>query len=111
MPFIKKYGTRAQVMNGTVEMTTGKLKKSDLVMSKDGRIRSRKKSNAMKSVNKPNFIKALTKARKNLNIFKGSNGKMIFPNKSPSASSTLGGKLYSEANRIYTDMKSKYIKK
>lgn len=38
-----KYGSRVQVMNGTAAMTTGKLKKGDLMKNKWGDIVSRKK--------------------------------------------------------------------
>ena len=42
--FELKYGSRAQVWNGTAEMTTGKLKKRDLKKNKEGRIVSKKAS-------------------------------------------------------------------
>lgn len=111
MPFLKKYGTRAQVMNGTVEMTTGRLRKEDLIM-KDGRIRSKLKSKAMATNNgRPNFIKALTEARKKTNIYKTDTGKMILPKKNPSAINTKGGILYAAAQRIFSQMKLNYQKK
>ena len=40
-----KYGSRQQVWNGTAEMTTGKLKKEDLMKNKDKKIVSKKKHN------------------------------------------------------------------
>ena len=44
MQFNIKYGSRAQVWNGTAEMTTGKLKKTDLKKNKHGEIVSKKAS-------------------------------------------------------------------
>jgi hypothetical protein len=44
---IKAVGSRAQVMHGTADHTTGGLKKGDLKMNKWGRIVSRKKSARM----------------------------------------------------------------
>jgi len=44
---MKKIGSRAQVMHGTADHTTGGLKKGDLKMNKWGRIVSRKKSTRM----------------------------------------------------------------
>lgn len=105
---IKKYGSRAQVMHGTALMTSGNLKKSDLII-KDGRIRSKKKSSDMKTRrNVPNFIKALSLARKKTLINKDAKGKLIVPNKNKSASNTKGGVLYKEAMRIFNEMKQKY---
>lgn len=107
----RKYGTRAQVMHGTALMTTGNLKKNDLII-KDGRIKSRKKSSDMRQAKRsgPNFIKALSLARKKTLINKDAKGKLIVPNKNPSASNTKGGVLYREAMRIFKDMQHKYQK-
>jgi hypothetical protein len=44
---IKAIGSRAQVMHGTADHTTGGLKKGDLKYNKSGRIVSRKKSTHM----------------------------------------------------------------
>ena len=46
---MQKIGSRAQVMHGTAEKTSGGLTKSDLKYNKYGRIVSRKKSANMKS--------------------------------------------------------------
>ena len=40
----QRFGSKAQVMNGTAMMTTGRLKKGDLKYNKRGRIVSRKRS-------------------------------------------------------------------
>ena len=54
--FQEKYGSRLKVWNGTAEMTTGKLKKRDLVRVEDkngvGRIKSKKKSMFEKKYNR-----------------------------------------------------------
>lgn len=44
----RKIGSRAQVMHGTAQHTTGGLTKKDLKYNKAGRIVSRKKSSTMK---------------------------------------------------------------
>lgn len=44
----KKVGSRAQVMHGTVERTSGGLTRKDLKYNKSGRIVSVKKSSHMK---------------------------------------------------------------
>ena len=44
---MKAVGSRAQVMHGTADHTSGGLKKGDLKMNKWGRIVSRKKSALM----------------------------------------------------------------
>lgn len=46
---VHKYGSRAKVMHGGAEMTTGGLKKEDLMYSKAGRIVSVKRHHTMKS--------------------------------------------------------------
>lgn len=40
----QRFGSKAQVMNGTAMMTTGRLKKGDLKYNKRGRIVSKKRS-------------------------------------------------------------------
>lgn len=52
----KQYGTRAEVWHGNASMTTGGLKKSDLMKNKEGVLVSKKKSNMAK---KRNIIKRL----------------------------------------------------
>ena len=47
-----KVGSRAQVMHGTAECTTGRLTKKDLMYNKQGRIVSRAKSAAGKELYK-----------------------------------------------------------
>lgn len=49
-------GSRAQVWNGTVDETTGGLKREDLFQDKYGRIRSKKASKAAKK--NQNLVKA-----------------------------------------------------
>ena len=49
-------GSRAQVWNGTVDETTGGLKREDLFQDKHGRIRSKKASKAAKK--NQNLVKA-----------------------------------------------------
>ena len=44
MAFQKKYGSRAEVMHGVAEMTTGRRRKSYFYMNKHGEIVSRKLS-------------------------------------------------------------------
>ena len=46
---VKRYGTRAEVMNGTARMTQGRLTKEDLVMNQYGYIVSKSKSRLMKT--------------------------------------------------------------
>ena len=54
MSFARKYGTRAEVFDlGTAEMTRGGLRKEDLVMSRTGKIVSKKKSASARE----NFLK------------------------------------------------------
>lgn len=43
-----KYGSRAKVMHGGAEMTSGGLRKDDLMYNKGGRIVSKKKSQTMR---------------------------------------------------------------
>ena len=57
-----KFGSRAQVMNGTVLMTVGGLRKKDLKYNKQGRIVSKKKSARAKRDNR--LVKAGYKTKK-----------------------------------------------
>ena len=50
---IRRYGTRAEVMNGTARMTQGRLTKSDFVYNAGGYIVSKKKSIKMKGKENP----------------------------------------------------------
>jgi len=45
---MRKYGTRSQVWEGEAQMTRGMLTKDDLIMSANGRLVSKKKSEAAK---------------------------------------------------------------
>jgi len=49
----RRYGTRAEVMNGTARMTQGRLTKADFVYNDKGYIVSKKKSIKMKGVENP----------------------------------------------------------
>ena len=82
-------GSRAQVMHGTADRTSGGLKKSDLKM-KDGRIISKAASKA--SAGNP-WVKAVAKARKQL--AKGSASE-----KKASKEMLVKGKLASAARKI-----------
>ena len=44
----RKFGTRSEVWEGTAKQTRGKLQKDDLVLSKSGRIVSKRKSELAK---------------------------------------------------------------
>ena len=46
--FERKFGTRSEVWEGTAKQTRGKLQKGDLVMSRSGRIVSKRKSELAK---------------------------------------------------------------
>ena len=46
--FERKYGTRSEVWEGLAQLTRGKLSKADLVLSRSGRIVSKKKSELAK---------------------------------------------------------------
>ena len=48
MPFLRTYGTRAEVWHGTAKKTSGGLSKTMLLKNKNGRIVSRKKHNSAK---------------------------------------------------------------
>ena len=45
---VRKFGTRTEVMDDLCQMTRGGLQKSDLIVSKNGKIVSKKKSEAAK---------------------------------------------------------------
>ena len=47
--FERKFGTRSEVWEGIAQTTRGKLSKADLVLSRSGRIVSRKKSELAKA--------------------------------------------------------------
>ena len=49
MQMVKKFGTRQEVWDGESSMTRGGLTKDDLVLSKTGRLVSRKKSEAARA--------------------------------------------------------------
>lgn len=50
---IRRYGTRAEVMNGTARMTQGRLTKADFIYNERGYIVSKKKSVKMKGDDNP----------------------------------------------------------
>lgn len=50
---IRRYGTRAEVMNGTARMTQGRLTKADFIYNDKGYIVSKKKSVKMKGDDNP----------------------------------------------------------
>ena len=50
---IKRYGTRAEVMNGTARMTKGRLMKEDFKYNEYGYIVSKKKSKQMRGGKNP----------------------------------------------------------
>ena len=59
---MKKYGTRSEVFADEAEKTRGGLKKEDLMLSKDGKIVSKKKSlAALETYKKYGFKKRETK--------------------------------------------------
>ena len=49
----RRYGTRAEVMNGTARMTKGRLTKADFIYNEKGYIVSKKKSIKMKGEHNP----------------------------------------------------------
>lgn len=61
---IKRYGTRAEVMNGTARMTQGRLTKEDFTYNEEGRIVSKKKSKLMKTKANPLRKKGLLQNKK-----------------------------------------------
>ena len=64
---VKRYGTRAEVMNGTARMTQGRLTKEDFVYNEYGYIVSKKKSKLMKGKDNPLRKKDYFKKRKQKN--------------------------------------------
>ena len=50
---IRRYGTRAEVMNGTARMTQGRLTKADFIYNDKGYIVSKKKSVKMRGDDNP----------------------------------------------------------
>ena len=60
----KRYGTRAEVMNGTARMTQGRLTKNDFKYNQYGYIVSKKKSKAMKGQSNPLRKKGLLQKKK-----------------------------------------------
>ena len=50
---IRRYGTRAEVMNGTARMTQGRLTKADFIYNEKGYIVSKKKHIKMKGNDNP----------------------------------------------------------
>ena len=57
---MKKYGSRSEVYNGEAEATRGGLTKADLILSKTGKIVSKKKSEAaLAAYKKYGFTKRL----------------------------------------------------
>ena len=82
-------GSRRQVLSGHASKTVGGLKKSDLTRNKQGKIVSKKKSAAAKkNPALQNWLKAVKKAKKNLDIDLHS----FVP---------IKGKLLTEARKIY----------
>ena len=61
---IRRYGTRAEVMNGTARMTKGRLTKDDFIYNEHGYIVSKKKSKLMKTNANPLRHKGLLQNRK-----------------------------------------------
>ena len=60
----RRYGTRAEVMNGTARMTKGRLTKADFVYNEKGYIDSKKKSIKMKGDENPLKNKNIYKQKK-----------------------------------------------
>tara|TARA_B110001469_G_C9619831_1_gene308804 strand:- start:62 stop:334 length:273 start_codon:yes stop_codon:yes gene_type:complete len=61
---IRRYGTRAEVMNGTARMTQGRLTKEDFTYNEQGHIVSKKKSKLMKTKANPLRKKGLLQNKK-----------------------------------------------
>ena len=70
---VKRYGTRAEVMNGTARMTQGRLTKDDFVYNEYGYIVS-KKSKLMKGKENPLRKKDYYRKKKLKKIKKGTFG-------------------------------------
>jgi len=71
---VKRYGTRAEVMNGTARMTQGRLTKDDFVYNEYGYIVSKKKSKLMKGKDNPLRKKGLLQKKKTKKNKKGTFG-------------------------------------
>ena len=71
---VKRYGTRAEVMNGTARMTQGRLTKEDFVYNEYGYIVSKKKSKLMKGKENPLRKKGLLQKKKTKKNKKGTFG-------------------------------------
>ena len=71
---VKRYGTRAEVMNGTARMTQGRLTKDDFVYNEYGYIVSKKKSKLMKGKENPLRKKGLLQKKKTKKNKKGTFG-------------------------------------
>ena len=71
---VKRYGTRAEVMNGTARMTQGRLTKEDFVYNEYGYIVSKKKSKLMKGKDNPLRKKGLLQKKKTKKNKKGTFG-------------------------------------
>ena len=98
-------GSKAQVMNGTVSHTTGRLTKKHIkVVTKKGvrRYVSKAKSELAKK-NFGNWHNAVAKAKKKLGIKKG---EMVLINKG-----SEGKRLYKEAKKLYKNKKKASLKK
>lgn len=67
---MKTVGSRAEVWHGTAEHTTGGLKKKDLYMGKDGRIKSKEMKKRGNSPALKKWRAAVDKARKELKLKK-----------------------------------------
>ena len=77
----QRFGSKAQVMNGTALMTTGRLKKGDLKYNKRGRIVSKKRSARAKR--ERSLKRQVTKQRKVCLVrSKRTNPLRTFPKKS-----------------------------
>ena len=91
MVFQRKYGTRTAVMNGNAEMTGGGLKKKDLVLGDDGRIKSKKMVKRGQDPSLKKWREAVNQAKNKLGIPKGE-------------MALIKGKLRTEADKIYKKM-------
>lgn len=77
---IKRYGTRAEVMNGTARMTQGRLTKSDFKYNEYGYIVSKTKSKQMSGGDNPLRKMGLLQKRKTKKNPKGNFGPLIKKN-------------------------------
>lgn len=90
--FDKKIGSRAEVWHGTAEMTSGGLKKKDLVMGEDGRIKSKKMVKRGQEPGLKKWREAVKEAKENIGM--PLSGKMDL----------VKGKLYKKADKIFKKM-------